>query len=147
MSKVRPPYPAEFRQQMVELVRAGRSPSQLSREFGVTAQSITNWVGQAAIDDGKPLPGKEGLTTAEREELVRLRRQLRQVQTERDILAKATAWFAITSPKTSWMSHRCDRRTRPTYPCAPCAVSLVSQPAGSMPGESVPRPSAASPTR
>lgn len=47
MSKVRPPYPAEFRQQMVELVRAGRSPAQLSREFGVTAQSITNWVGQA----------------------------------------------------------------------------------------------------
>jgi hypothetical protein len=39
MSKVRPPYPAEFRQQMVELVRAGRSPAQLSREFGVTAQS------------------------------------------------------------------------------------------------------------
>lgn len=77
MSKVRPPYPAEFRQQMVELVRAGRSPAQLSREFGVTAQSITNWVGQAAIDDGKPLPGKEGLTTAEREELLRLRRQLR----------------------------------------------------------------------
>jgi transposase len=61
MSKVRPPHPAEFRQQMAELVRAGRSPSQLSREFGVTAQSITNWVGQAAIDDGKPLPGKEGL--------------------------------------------------------------------------------------
>ena len=90
MSKVRPPYPAEFRQQMVELVRAGRSPAQLSREFGVTAQSITNWVGQAAIDDGKPLPGKEGLTTAEREELVRLHRQLRQVQMERDILAKAS---------------------------------------------------------
>ena len=58
MSKVRPPYPAEFLQQMVELVRAGRSPAQLSREFGVTAQSITNWVGQATIDDGKPLPGR-----------------------------------------------------------------------------------------
>lgn len=52
MSKVRPPYPAEFQQQMVELVRAGRSPAELSREFGVTAQSITNWVGQAAIDSG-----------------------------------------------------------------------------------------------
>lgn len=47
MSKVRPPYPAEFRQQMVELVRAGRTPTELSREFNVTAQSITNWVGQA----------------------------------------------------------------------------------------------------
>ena len=104
MSKVRPPYPAEFRRQMVELVRAGRSPTQLSREFGVTAQSITNWVGQAAIDEGKPLPGKEGLTTAEREELVRLRRQLRQVQMERDILAKATAWFAGRSDATSTKS-------------------------------------------
>ena len=70
----------------------------------VTAQSITNWVGQAAIDEGKPLPGKEGLTTAEREELVRLRRQLRQVQTERDILAKATAWFAGRSDATSTKS-------------------------------------------
>jgi transposase len=66
MSKVRPPYPAEFRQQMVELVRAGRSPTELSREFNVTAQSITNWVGQAAIESGKPLPGKEGLTSAGR---------------------------------------------------------------------------------
>ncbi len=62
---------------------------------------LTNWVGQAAIDDGKPLLGKEGLTTAERQELVRLRRQLRQVQMERDILAKATAWFAGRSDATS----------------------------------------------
>ena len=109
MSKVRPPYPAEFRQQMVELVRAGRAPArggaaQRAASPGVTAQSITNWVGQAAIDEGKPLPGKEGLTTAEREELVRLRRQLRQVQTERDILAKATAWFAGRSDATSTKS-------------------------------------------
>ena len=88
----------------VQRSRVPASPSQLSREFGVTAQSITNWVGQAAIDDGKPLPGKEGLTTAEREELVRLRRQLRQVQTERDILAKATAWFAGRSDATSTKS-------------------------------------------
>jgi transposase len=70
---------------MVELVRAGRSLSELSRVFSVTTQSITKWIGQAAIDEGKPLPGKEGLTTAERDELVRLRRQLRQVQMERDI--------------------------------------------------------------
>jgi transposase len=94
MPKSRPPYPAEFRQQMVELVRAGRTPAELSREFGCSAQTITNWAGQAAIDAGKPLPGKDGLTTAEREELTRLRRQVRQLQMERDILAKATAWFA-----------------------------------------------------
>ena len=94
MSKSHPPYPAEFRQQMVELVRAGRKPEELSREFGCTGQSIRNWVAQAAIDSGKPLPGKAGLTSAEREEVSRLRRQVRQLQMERDILAKATAWFA-----------------------------------------------------
>jgi transposase len=104
MSKVRPPYPAEFRQQMVELVRAGRTPAELSREFNVTAQSITNWVGQASIDSGKPLPGKEGSSTAEREEISRLRRQVRQLQQEREILTKATAWFAGRSDATSTKS-------------------------------------------
>ena len=104
MSKIRPPYPAEFLQQMVALVRGGRSPTELSRDFGVTAQSLTNWACQSAIDNGEPLPGKEGPTTTEREELVRLRRQLRQVQMESDILAKATAWFAGRSDATSTRS-------------------------------------------
>jgi transposase len=54
-----------------------------------------------AIDEGKPLPGKEGLTAAEREELVGLRRQLRQVEQERDILVRATAWFAARHDMTS----------------------------------------------
>jgi transposase len=95
MSKSHPPYPAEFRQQMVELVRMGRNPEELAREFGCNGQSIRNWVAQAAVDGGKPPRGKEGaLTSAEREELSRLRRQVRQLQMERDILAKATAWFA-----------------------------------------------------
>ena len=94
MGKTNPPYAAEFRAQMIELVKAGRGPAQLAREFGCSGQSITNWVARAAIDEGKPLLGKEGLTSAEREELVRLRRQNRQLQMERDILAKATAWFA-----------------------------------------------------
>lgn len=101
MPKSKPPYPAEFRQQIIELARAGRTPAQLSREFGPTAQSIANWIAQDARDRGKPQPGKEGLTTAEHEELARLRRQVRQLQTERDILAKATAWFAGRSEKTS----------------------------------------------
>ncbi len=101
MPKSKPPYPAEFRQQIIELARAGRTPAELSREFGPTAQSIANGIPHDARDRGKPLPGKEGLTSAEREELVRLRRQLRQVQQERDILAKATAWFAARSEKTS----------------------------------------------
>ena len=94
MPKSHQRYPAEFRQQLIELVRAGRNPEELSREFGCTAQSIRNWVAQAAIDNGKALPGKDGLTSAEREEVARLRRQVRQLQMERDILAKATAWFA-----------------------------------------------------
>jgi transposase len=101
MPKSKPPYPAEFRQQLVELAGAGRTPAELSREFGVSAQSITNWIAQYARDRGKPLPGKEGLTSAEREELVRLRRKLRQVEQERDILVKATAWFAARHDKTS----------------------------------------------
>lgn len=104
MAKTRPPYPAAFREQIVELARAGRSPAELSREFGPTAQSIANWIGQAARDAGQPLPGKEGLSSTEREELVRLRRQLKQVQMERDILAKATAWFAGKSEKASTTS-------------------------------------------
>ena len=94
MPKSHPPYAAEFRQQMVELVRAGRNPNALAREFECSAQAIRNWVEQEATDAGKPLPGKDGLSSAEREELARLRRQVRQLQMERDILAKATAWFA-----------------------------------------------------
>jgi transposase len=86
---------------MIELVKAGRSPAELSREFGCSAQTISNWVGQEAIDRGKPLPGKDGLSSAEREELVRLRRENRRLQMERDILAKATAWFAAKGEKTS----------------------------------------------
>jgi transposase len=101
MGKTRTPYAAEFRQQMIELVRAGRTPTELSREFGCTAQTIANWVGQAAIDEGKPLVGKEGPSSAEKQELVRLQRENRQLRMERDILAKATAWFAAKKDGTS----------------------------------------------
>ncbi len=83
-----------------ELVGHRRS----SRASSTSPHSPSPTVGEAAIDRGKPLPGKEGLTTAEREELVRLRRQLRQVQQERDILAKAAAWFAGRSDATSTKS-------------------------------------------
>jgi len=78
MSTSKPPYPAAFRQQMTKLVELGRTPAQLAREFGVTAQTISNWVAQAAIDKGKPLPGKDGLSSAEREELNRVRRENRR---------------------------------------------------------------------
>jgi len=91
MRRGRPPYPPEFRQQMVELVRAGRTPEELGREFEPSPESIRNWVRQTDRDEGRRL---DGLTTAEREELRRLRRENRRLQEERDILAKAAAWFA-----------------------------------------------------
>ena len=87
MPTPKPPYPADFRQQMVELVHAGRTPAQLAREFDVTAQSISSWVAQAAADSAKPVRGKDVLSTAEREELARLRRENKQLKLERDILA------------------------------------------------------------
>jgi len=101
MPRSKPPYPAEFRQQIVDLHGAGRTIGELSREFGVSKQSISTWIAQAVADRGKPTRGKDVLTTAEREELSRLRRQVRQLQQERDILAKATAWFAGRGEKTS----------------------------------------------
>ena len=80
----------------------GRAPEELAEEFRCSAQSIRNWVAQSAIDKRKPSPTKQGLTSTEREELARLRRQVRQLQMERDILAKATAWFAgKNGPSTS----------------------------------------------
>ena len=91
MPKSRPPYPAAFRQQMVELVRSGRTPGELAREFEPSAEAIRNWVAQADRDAGKR---SDGLRTEEHEEIRRLRRENRQLREEREILAKATAWFA-----------------------------------------------------
>ena len=99
MPRSRPPYPAEFRQQMVELVRSGRSPDQLAREFEPSSQSIRNWMAQADRDEGRR---GDGMTSVEREELRRLRRENRRLREERAILAKATAWFARgTGPRRS----------------------------------------------
>jgi len=99
MPRTRPPYASEYRQQMVELVRAGRTPEKLAREFEPTAASIRKWVKQADLDEGRR---HDGMTTAEREEVSRLRRENRQLRLEREILAqpprcpsgKAAAWFA-----------------------------------------------------
>ena len=84
-------YPTEFQQQMIELVRAGRNPEEVAREFEPTAQTIRNWVAQAERDEGRRT---DGLSTVERQELTRLRRENRQLRMEREILAKAAAWFA-----------------------------------------------------
>ena len=97
----RQPYPAEFRSKIVDLVRAGRNPAELAKEFEPSEQTIRNWVAQSDANEGKR---KDVLTSVEREELVKLRRENKQLKTEREILAKATAWFAReadTKPKKS----------------------------------------------
>jgi transposase len=94
MPRSRPPYPPEFREQMVALVRAGRTPEELGEEFEPTAQTIRNWVAQADRDQGVR---KDGLTTAERTELRALKRENKQLKVEREILKKAAAWFARES--------------------------------------------------
>ena len=97
MPNPKPAYPAQFRQQMIDLVATGRRPSELAREFGCHETSILSWMRAAQGSDAAPattLQNSEALNAAERQELIELRRKLRQVQMERDILAKATAWFA-----------------------------------------------------
>ena len=91
MPRTRPAYPSEFRKQMVQLVKAGRTPEELSREFKPTAQTIHNWVKQSDLDAGVR---SDGLTSLERDELRKLRRENRQLKVEREILSKAAAWFA-----------------------------------------------------
>jgi transposase len=90
----KPPYPPQFRQQMVELVAAGRRPSELAKEFGCHETSILSWVrlARAATPSLANLPPT--LHESERAELLALRKENRQIKLERDILAKATAWFA-----------------------------------------------------
>ena len=82
---------------MVELHRSGRSSDELAEQFGCTSWSIRMWVKQADSDGGK---GDGGLTTAEREEMTRLRRENRKLREEREILSKAAAWFANEKPAT-----------------------------------------------
>ena len=104
MPTSRPPYPAEFREQIVELARAGRGLKQLSREFGVSANSIRNWVQQADGQAPRGMPRSADstpLSAAERQELIELRRRLKQVHMERDIVEKDTAWFAGKSERAS----------------------------------------------
>ena len=102
MPRTHAPYPPEFRQQIVELVRAGRKPFELAREFGCSPQSIHLWVAEANLAAGEPqLDANAPLSDGEREELTRLRREVQQLKTERDILAKATAWFAGRNGKST----------------------------------------------
>lgn len=88
----RPPaYPPAYREQIIAWARAGRSPKELAREFEPSEQTIRHWLFQDAADRGER-PG--ALTSEERAELARLRRENRTLKVERDILGKAAAWFA-----------------------------------------------------
>jgi transposase len=91
MPKSHTPYPPELKRRLIEMVRAGRNPEELAEKFEPTAQSIRNWVAQAERDEGRRT---DGLTTEERDELRRLRREVKSLREEREILKKAAAWFA-----------------------------------------------------
>ena len=91
MPKSHKPYPPELKQRLIEMVRAGRNPDELAEKFEPTAQSIRNWVAQAERDAGRRT---DGLSTEERDELRRLRRENKTLREEREILKKAAAWFA-----------------------------------------------------
>jgi transposase len=91
MPKTRPEYPAEFRREAIELLRAGRSPRELSESLGVSQQTLRNWRRQDQIDRHER---HDGITTDEREELARLRRENLRLKQERDLLKRAAAFFA-----------------------------------------------------
>jgi transposase len=102
MPRTRNPYPPEFREQMIALARTGRSVEDLAREFEPCAATIHGWIKQADRDGGRR---SDGVTSEERDELHRLRRENRQLRQERDILAKAAAWFAQSDVTSSRSSH------------------------------------------
>lgn len=93
----RGPYPPEFRRRLVEMVRAGRTPESLAKDFEPTAQAIRGWVRQADLDAGTR---NDGSTTEERSELARLRREVKTLREERDILKKFAAWSVLESSRT-----------------------------------------------
>jgi transposase len=94
MPKHRKAYPEEFKRKLIALVRQGRTPEELGRQFDPSAQAIRNWVAQADRDEGRR---QDGLSTTEREELQQLRRENERLREEREILKKAAAWFAQES--------------------------------------------------
>ena len=92
MPRTRPPYPPEFRVETVRLLRSGAATiRQVSEDVGVSQQTLRNWLRQADLDDGRR---SDGLTSSEQEELRRLRRRVRVLEQEREILRRAAVFFA-----------------------------------------------------
>lgn len=97
MPMPKPPYPPEFREEAIRLVRdGGRKLSEVARNLGVSSETLRKWLRQEEIDS----EDREGLSTAEREELRHLRREVRLLREEREILKKAAAFFAQENHKT-----------------------------------------------
>lgn len=94
MPRTRPPYPEEFRREAVELVRGGRSIKDVAESLGVSQQSLHAWVKRHQLDRRER---DDGLTSAEREELRELRRKVRRLEQEREILKRATVLFVRES--------------------------------------------------
>lgn len=94
MGKTRPPYPQEFRDEIVRLARSGRSHASLAREFEPSEVTIAKWAKQADLDEGRR---DDGVTSDERQKLRELEREVKRLREERDILKKAAAWFARES--------------------------------------------------
>ena len=85
------PHPPEFRQRAVELARLREKPvAEIARDLGISDSCLRNWMAQADVDDG----ARPGLSTDERAELVRLRREKRVLELEVEILKRASAYFA-----------------------------------------------------
>jgi transposase len=91
MPKTRPAYPDEFRREAVQMLRAGRTPRELAQSLGVSEQTLRNWRRQEQVDRHER---DDGLTSDEREELRRLRRENARLKQERDLLKRAAAFFA-----------------------------------------------------
>ena len=127
MPKTRSPYPPQLRARLIELARAGRTPEELGRQFEPAAQTIRNWLRQADRDDGRR---QDGLTTEEREEVRRLRREVRALREEREILKKAAAWFARETGSIPSKDSSSRLPTRLSIASPPRAGCWVSPPAG-----------------
>ena len=102
MPRTRPPYSLEFRKQILELVRIGRTPNELAREFEPSGETIRQWVKQAELDAGQR---QDGLTTDQKAEIAKLRREVTRLKQEQEIMKKAAAWFAqetnLVPPRSS----------------------------------------------
>ena len=125
MPRTRRAYPPEFRQQIVELHRAGRRPGELAREFEPNEQTTRNWIAQADLDEGRR---RDGLTTVERAELRKLRKENRQLRVEREILAKAAASLpprALALSVARAISRFSSASMRMRFKTAPCSSSFA----------------------